>query len=257
MASDPWEAPVTEHAIAMNAPAEHVQPRFFVWMAGFCVLLTFAGFTPTYWGPLATASLREFSPAVHIHGALFFSWTLLLFMQSWLVARGRLETHRSIGLVGVSLATAMVIFGFIVSLHANVERIEAGQVARAYDLGFSNTVALSAFATMVALAIHKRRRPASHKRLMLFATCMLLNPPVGRLYRPMFAPSPPPPWLVFATIDAILVACILYDWKTMRRLHPVTVASGVALLAFQILRFPLPRMAWWQTTYDVLLRLVE
>ena len=123
---------MTEHAIAMNAAAAHAQPRFFVWMAGFCVLLTFAGFTPTYWGPLATATLGEFSPVVHIHGALFFSWTLLFFMQSWLVARGRIATHRSFGLIGVSLATAMFIFGFIVSLAASAERMKAGQVARVY-----------------------------------------------------------------------------------------------------------------------------
>lgn len=247
---------MSERALAIDAAAIRVERPFFVWMAGYCVLLTFAGFTPTYWAPLTTASLGEFTPAVHIHGALFFSWTLLFFLQSWLVARGRVTTHRSVGLLGVSLATAMVIFGFIVSLAANVERIEAGQVARAYDLGFSNSFALLAFAVLVALAIHKRRQPASHKRLMLFATAMLMNPPVGRLYRPVFAPSPPPPWVVFLTIDAILVACIVYDLRSMRRVHPVTVATGIALLTFQVIRFPLPRMAWWQATYDVLLRLV-
>jgi hypothetical protein len=150
----------------------------------------------------------------------------------------------------------MVIFGFIVSLTANAERIEIGQVARAYALGFSNSFALITFAAFVALAINKRGRPASHKRLMLFATVMLLNPPVGRLYRPVFAPSPPPPWLVFVTIDTILVACLLYDWKTVHRVHPVTLGSAAVLLAFQYLRFPLPGMAWWQATYDDLLGLV-
>ena len=150
----------------------------------------------------------------------------------------------------------MVIFGFIVSLAANVERIDAGQVALAYGLGFSNSFALVAFAVLVVLAIQKRRRPASHKRLMLFATAMLMNPPVGRLYRPAFAPSPPPPWVVFLTIDAILVACIVYDLRRTKRVHPVTAASGVALLAFQVIRFHVPQMAWWQAAYDVLVRLV-
>ncbi|MEZ4584849.1 MAG: hypothetical protein R2909_00405 [Gemmatimonadales bacterium] len=237
-------------------PAASPRSRFFVWMAGYCLLLTIAGFTPTYWAPLTTGSLEGLSPAVHVHGALFFCWTLLFFVQSRLVAGGRVETHRSLGLLGVSLATAMVIFGFIVSLNANVERIEAGQVARAYALGFSNSFALLAFAALFALAVSKRKRPASHKRLMLFATCMLLNPPVGRLFRPVFAPAPPRPWAVFATIDVILLACVVYDLKTIRRLHPVTIGAGVALLAFQILRFPLPRMAWWHATYDALLRLV-
>ena len=230
--------------------------RFFVWMAAYCVVLTFAGFASTYWAPLATAR-ADFSPTVHIHGALFFSWMLLFVLQSCLVASRRVGVHRSLGLLGISLATAMVILGFIVSLGANLARIEAGQVARAYALGFSNSFALLAFATLFGIAVHKRREPGSHKRLMLFATSMLLNPPVGRLYRQVFAPGPPSPFAVFLTIDVIIVACLLYDVRTRGRPHRVTVVSGLVLLAFQILRFPIPRMEWWQATYDVILRLAS
>lgn len=244
---------MSDDAIGIHPPATSTQRWFFVWAAGYCVLLTFAGFTPTYWRPLATASLGGLSPVVHVHGVLFFSWTLLLLTQSWLVARGRMGMHRSIGLLGVSLATAMVIVGFVVSLVANVSRMEAGQVARAYDLGFSNTVALLGFAIMFGLAIARRRDSASHKRFMLFATCMILTPAVGRLYRPVFAPGPPAPWAVFLTIDVILLASFVHDFKSLRRFHPVTVGCGVVLVAFQVLRFPIPAMPWWRSTYDVIL----
>ena len=229
---------------------------FFVWMAGYCVLLTFAGFTPTYFAPLAATAPVGVTPTVHIHGVLFFSWTLLFFMQSWLAMRRRINVHKSLGLIGISIATAMVLFGFIVSLQANAERIAAGHIDRAYAFGFSNTYALLAFAMLFALAIYNRRRTASHMRLMLFATAMLMNPPVGRLFRPIFAPSPPSPWAVFVTIDVILVACVLYDLKTTQRIHPATMISGAALLAFQILRFPIPQMEWWRSVYDVILRLL-
>lgn len=235
--------------------AVHPRDRFFLWMAAYCVLLAFAGFTPTYWAPMASASLERLRPVVHLHGAVFFSWMMLFLVQSWLITRARVVRHRSLGLVGISLATAMLIFGFIVSLAANVERIEAGQTARAYDLGFSNSVALLSFAILFALAILKRRSAASHKRLMLFATAMILTPAVGRLYRPVFAPSPPSPWVVFVTIDLILVACIWYDLRILRHPHPVTIAGGAVLVAFQVLRFPIPRMEWWHSTYDLILRL--
>ena len=247
---------MSKPAPAIDGSIRRVRSPFFVWMAGYCLVLTIAGFTRTYWAPLATASLVEVTPIIHLHGAVFFSWMLLSFLQSWLVKNGRVAAHRSIGLLGISLATAMLIFGFNVSLAANVARIEAGQISRAYAFGFSNTFALVAFATLFAFGIYKRRHPETHKRLMLFASSMLLNPPVGRLYRPLFAPSPPPPWVVFMTIDVILVACILFDLKTTRRVHPVTIASGVVLLAFQILRFPIPRMSWWHATYDKLLGLI-
>ncbi len=242
---------------AVATPALVTQRWFFTWAAAACAALTFVGFTPTYWRPIATASPVDVSPAVHIHGALFFAWILLLLLQSWLAASGRVPLHRSLGLLGISVATAMVIFGFIVSLGANVERMESGQAARAYAFGFSNSFALLAFSVLFALAIHERTRPAAHKRLVLFATLMLMNPPVARLYRPIFAPDQPPPLLVFATIDALLVACVWHDWKTLGRVHPVTWGAGSALLAFQLIRFPVARMAWWQAVYDVALRLVE
>jgi uncharacterized membrane protein YozB (DUF420 family) len=241
----------------MSDLAARTPSLFFLWVSVACAALIFGGFVPTYWAPLATTSLGEMAPVVHLHGIIFFSWALFLLLQTWLIGQRRVAAHRSVGLVGISLATAMVILGFIVSLRANVERMEAGQVARAYDLGFSNSFALVAFAVLVALAIVKRAQPAAHKRLMLFATLMILTPAVGRLYRPVFAPSPPSPLIVFGTIDAILVACAWHDLKAFKRLHPVTLGAGLTLLAFQILRFPIPRMAWWQATYDWLLRLAS
>ncbi|MCB0667165.1 MAG: hypothetical protein KDC80_15160 [Saprospiraceae bacterium] len=230
---------------------------FFFWMAVLCAFYIFGGFTVTYLRPLVTGSLSNFPAAVHIHGLLFFTWTLFLIMQSALVLKNRVLLHRSLGLAGISLATAMVIFGFIVSLLANVERIEAGNSARAYDLGFSNTFVLISFAVMVAFAIGKRKHAASHKRLMLLATCMLLNAPVGRLYRPLFSPGFPPPWVVFVTVDIILVALIFYDWRTLRRIHSITIIGGIVLLSSQILRFPLSKMTWWHDIYDIMLRLVD
>lgn len=240
-----------------NTTITHSRSPFFFWMAGLCAFYIFTGFIWSYLGPLATGSLSDFSVVVHIHGILFFAWTIFLVLQSGLVLRKRVGLHRNLGLAGISLATAMVIFGFMVSLLANAERMEAGNVARAYSLGFSNTFVLIAFAVMVAIAISKRNHPASHKRLMLLATCMLLNAPVGRLYRPLFSPAFPPPWLVFVTVDIILIALLIYDWKTLRRIHSATATAGLILLASQIIRFPLAKMTWWHETYDMMLRLVD
>ena len=76
--------------------------RFFVWMAGFCVFVAFGGFTPTYFAPIATGTLREVSLAVHIHGFLFFGWTLLFLLQTTLINRDNKVLHRSLGMMGIS-----------------------------------------------------------------------------------------------------------------------------------------------------------
>jgi hypothetical protein len=84
---------------------------FYFYMALACTAVAFLGFAPTYWLPLAKRSLSA-SPVVHFHGLLFFAWSLYFAFQSWLAASGRVARHRTTGLIGVSLATAMTIFGF-------------------------------------------------------------------------------------------------------------------------------------------------
>jgi hypothetical protein len=73
-------------------------------------------FAPTYWLPLASRSFSSTS-VVHFHGLPFFAWTLYFAFQTWLAASGRTARHRSLGLIGVSLTTAMTIFGFLVSVN--------------------------------------------------------------------------------------------------------------------------------------------
>ena len=86
-------------------------------MALACMAVAFLGFAPTYWLPMAKRSLSA-SPVVHFHGLLFFAWSLYFVFQSWLAASGKVARHRAIGMIGVSLATAMTIFGFLVAVHA-------------------------------------------------------------------------------------------------------------------------------------------
>src|SRR5215471_3820945 len=79
-------------------------------MALACAAVAFLGFAPTYWLPLAHRTFSA-SPVIHFHGLLFFTWTLYFVTQTWLAASGRVVNHRAFGIVGVSIATAMVIFG--------------------------------------------------------------------------------------------------------------------------------------------------
>src|SRR5260370_42000653 len=91
--------------------------RFYFHMALACMAVAFLGFAPTYWLPLASGSFAS-TPVVHFHGMLFFTWTLYVAFQTWLAASGRTARHRSLGVIGVSLATAMTIFRFLVAVHA-------------------------------------------------------------------------------------------------------------------------------------------
>lgn len=231
-------------------------------MAGYCALLAFAGFSQTYFIPIAQGQLEDLSPVVHIHGFLFFCWMILFVVQSSLIRVGQKALHRNLGMAAISLATAMVIFGLTVNLLANERRIEIGNLDQAYSLGLGSWMAIIAFATMFSAAIANTRKPERHKRLMLFATAMLLQPAVGRIFRPFisewgsFLGVPTVFWVAWCTVNAILVACLVYDYRTAGRFHPVTLVCGAVLIARELLPGALSGTTAWRAIYDSLLLLV-
>ena len=91
--------------------------NFYFYMALSCAAVAFLGFAPTFWFPLAVHGFRA-NPIVYVHGAVFFSWTLFFCFQTWLAASGRVMNHRSVGLIGISFATAMTIFGTLAAINS-------------------------------------------------------------------------------------------------------------------------------------------
>src|SRR5947209_6576711 len=91
--------------------------NFYFYMALSCAAVAFLGFAPTFWFPLATRSFTA-GPIIYMHGAVFFSWTLFFCLQTWLAASGRVMRHRAVGMIGVSFATAMTIFGTLAAINA-------------------------------------------------------------------------------------------------------------------------------------------
>ena len=224
---------------------------FYVWMAGVFVLIAFGGFIPTYWAKLLTGSFPG-APIHHIHATLFFTWTVFFFVQTALVATGRIGDHRAWGLAGISLATAMAFTVVLAAIHSIkiAETINMGDQARRFSI--VSLSALVVFATLFTLAIIKSRRSEVHKRLMLLAMIPLMHAAMARVFLTFFAPpgtvGPPP---VFVSVppglfvDLLIVAAVIYDWRTRGRPHPVYLIGGSAILAVQILCVPLSATAAW------------
>ena len=230
---------------------------FFFWMSALVVLFAFGGFTPTYFSPIADGTLREISPSVHIHGALFFCWTVLLLLQTTLIARSSVKSHREFGMLGISLATAMVIFGILVNLQVNAIRINGDEVDRGYQLGFFGTSAVISFAVMFGLAIKYIHRTDHHKRWILLASAALLNAPLVRLFSPIFGSVESVPDILNITAYAVVpVACLVYDWRTLGRFHMVTLLGCTVLAGRFALTGTITETGTWRSFYDGLLTLI-
>jgi hypothetical protein len=242
--------------------------RFYVWMAATCLAVAVLGFMPTYFVPMAQGRLHS-PPLVHIHGIVLFSWVAFFCVQTWLVAQGRVLAHRTWGVLGIAIVTAMVfVVTAIVSLRVTQAALPGQPANLSHDVkafAWVSIGGLAFFLPVFIAAIVNIRRPEAHKRLMLLGTISLLPAPIARWFLVLLAPPPdpnappypaglpqitPPP--VAVTIgpalvaDLLLLVAIAYDWRTRGRPHPVYLVGGAVLLLIQLTAVPVSESAAWQ-----------
>ncbi|HYM29475.1 MAG TPA: hypothetical protein VET66_15090, partial [Steroidobacteraceae bacterium] len=145
--------------------------------------------------------------------------------QTWLIERGRIRTHRRLGILGAVLAVLVVASAATVTLAQVLRR--APDTLHRLLLGVAfDGVHLLVFAGLVIAALLLRRRGAVHKRLMLFATVSLLPPAFGRITG--YFTHPESPLTVLLLMAAAILGCVVVDSLRHRRLHAA--AAGCAAL---------------------------
>jgi len=104
-------------------------------------------------------------------------------------------------------------------------------------------ITIALVSALFAAAIAHVSRPEVHKRLMVLVMIVLLQAAVARLVvQPLSPPGPPSLHTTVVTglvTDLLVVAAMLYDWRTRGRAHSVYVFGGLLLLVVQVLLGPL------------------
>lgn len=205
--------------------------RFFTGLAVAMALVCFAGFAPSYYlkAHFATPQLK---PLLHIHGLVFTVWMVLLVVQVSLVAVGRTRLHRQLGVAGGALAVLLVLTAAAV-IFGRATTVTPG-MSHEMILRFMAIPAISLvmFATLIALALYFRRNAATHKRLMLFATTVMLVAAVHRLLIFLMDPAVSPP-VFFGATDLFIVALVVYDLVSRGRVHTATLWGGLLVVISQ------------------------
>lgn len=242
----------TMSVAAARKPTTVVPPKydriFFSSLAIVMMLGVILGFAPTYYArlmgstPMHTVSHRPFTGLVHLHGALFSSWMLLFVVQTALVASHRVKVHMKLGIAGAVLAAAMVIVG----LSTAVQAMKAGTAIPGvtpqsfFAIPFFDMVLFAAF---VGLALWYRKNKEAHKRLMVMGYISIITAAVARW--PGVLPHGP---IAFYGLTMLfLVAAIIYDVFSRRRVHPVYLWGGAAILLSVPGRLALSGTHAWQS----------
>jgi hypothetical protein len=214
---------------------------FYLCMSVAVVITVFAGFAPTYYlRPYYTTA--PLMPLLHLHGLVFTSWLVLFVTQTTLVAAHRTDIHRRLGIVGGVIALLMILVGFTTA----VIRAKQGAtpVPDVSPLSFLVVPLgdISVFAVLIGAGFYYRRRPDVHKRLMLLATISILAAAIARLPFAIMQAGPP---AFFGLTDLFVVACVLYDLITLKRIHRATALAGLFIVASQPLRLLLGGTHAW------------
>ena len=214
---------------------------FYISMSIAAVITVFAGFSRTYYlrPYFITAPLM---PLLHLHGLVFTSWLALFLIQTTLVAAHRTDIHRRLGILGGVIAGLMILIGPTTAV------IRASQGATPVP-GISPLSFLVVplgdmfvFAILVGAGFYYRRRAAVHKRLMLLATISILAAAIARLPFAIMQAGPP---AFFGITDVFVVACLLYDLITLKRIHRATALAALLIVASQPLRLMLGGTHAW------------
>lgn len=169
---------------------------------------------------------------VHLHGVAMLAWLALLIVQPALVSRGNLVLHRRLGWMGATLALFITALGIFTGIAALVLNRFPPFFSPPYFLALTIVESL-VFGLMVWAAVRRRHTTAWHRRLMIGATIVILEPALGRvLPMPfMIGWSDIPVGLIQLAVVGIIA---VYDRRTLGRVHPATKTIAAIVIAVRI-----------------------
>ncbi len=222
----------------------HAHHRFFVVTSGGLLAIALVGFSPSFFlkalfedpGMLVRQAelLRSAGEGsglgvpglprhVMAHGVLTTAWMVLFFAQTLLISSGRRAMHQRLGVGGLFLAAGVAVSG-VIAIFLAIPRLIAlaappdPSIVIAEQLpAFAGDVGLfMAFAIAVGAAAYFRRRPETHKHLMLLASMMLIAPAIARFWVWLGMENALEFWTP-VTENGLAVLIIGGDWLIRRR----------------------------------------
>ncbi len=229
------------------SPAAHriKSDRIFYTSMGLAIAaLVVWGFAPSFYlsrWMVAPPTTPEVGVLLQVHGAVFTAWIALMVIQPMLIASRNVAIHRKLGIFGAGVAAAMVVLGNIAAVAAmHGGFLGLGDPMVFYAVPF---FAINSFAVTIFLAVRWRNYAETHKRLILLSNSALLGAAIARI--PLAAIQSSAPFSFIFGPDLIILAGIVYDWRTRGRVHRVWIWGGGAMVASQIVMMAVMGTPWW------------
>lgn len=259
------------HAVP-NARIDHLSgtPRagfidrwIYVFSAASFIAVVLAGFIPVSMMKIAAVQAGERPPfplILHMHAVLMGSFLMLLLIQTWLVATGRCNLHRRVGIAAFVVAPALVVVGFILVPTMYHQVLTALQTAPPdARTNFQQTLLVKEnimllqlrigilFPLFLLIALRARGKNAGiHKRMMILATAIALPAGFDRI---SWIPSTMPLSPMSPDLYTLLAVTPMFIWDVIRNrsIHPAYWIWLGINLPFAVAVHGLWDTPWWHS----------
>jgi len=214
--------------------------RFFFYFALASLIIVVAGFAGR------AVMVPERTPVITItiavHAMIMLGWYSLVCLQAQHIQRKNTALHMRLGRLSPVLVAAILISGTLVTLETYARRISEGVSGPelAVYLSFSS---LLGFAVLYWLAYRMRGQGDSHKRFMVLAGVAMMLAATFRLAAALGAPREINAGIIIQY--GLVTALMLYDMRTLKRIHTATIIGTLVSLAMTIGIFTLGSSDVW------------
>ncbi|MEO7247435.1 MAG: adenylate cyclase [Novosphingobium sp.] len=198
---------------------------FFVKLASVLVVLILFGFVQ--WALRGMVSFGAEPVWVHLHGLLMVSFLGIFIAQNRSAASGNLVQHRRLGRIAAFAVAAIVGLGCFTGIMSLRHHTFPEFFSAAYFLVLT-LVEPVVFGGLVYAAILRRKETEYHRRLMMGAVIVLMEPALGRLLPAPFMHGLSE-WAVLVIQLMVIVCMAMHDRKVIGRIHPATAAAGAVV----------------------------
>ncbi len=230
---------------AVHRPNRAWDRVFFSTMVLLILGTVLFGFARTYFlAGMVTAPLPN--KLIHVHGAVFTIWIVLLIVQTALISAKQVKVHRTLGMFGFGWAVLMLGLG----LFAAVDALRRGSGPLGLDAKTFFVIPITSlllFAIFVFSAYRMRSKPEAHKRLILIGTVGIIDAAVGRWPVALFQQHPPMQDLV---PFGFLLLLVIFDLFSLHRVSKTTIWASALLVVVHLARVPLGFTSGWHAFAD-------
>ena len=200
------------------------------------------GIAMDYWG-----DLLENAWSVHIHYWTGTIWYLYLIIQPYYATHGKMEKHRTNGIIGMFLAGG-VCFTALSMMYRDIQSVQNAMEFPErfgpfkpyffYGVAALEIPMIIAFGVAVIMSIIKRKQLHEHAWWLISTVFIIMMPALGRGIQNVFIIAQIDKWpeieIIFPTYitQAIIIAMILITAKIYNKIkHPATyLAVGINIM---------------------------